>query len=102
MKKIKIHWDIIIISFLISSLIIILFTGFLITEKNTQSVGFTNNSPIFVLANNKSEKFIRLKYMGNFFKIDFYPIYNITDNVSKFVCNFLNQLKENLFLLFFK
>lgn len=100
MKKFKIHWDIILISTLITTLFIILFTGLLIAEKNTQQIGFTDNTPFFSLVNNKTEKFIRLKYMGNFFKIDFFPIYKLTDIISKYVYEYFNQVKENLFLLF--
>ena len=100
MKKFKMHWDIILVSALITTLLIILFTGFLIAEKNTQKIGFSNNTPFINLVNNKTEKFISLKYMGNFFKIDFFPIYKLTDIISKYVYEYFNQVKENLFLLF--
>lgn len=100
MKKLKISWNIVIISSLVTALLIILFVGFLITEKNAQKIGFTNSEPFFSISNDKAQKFIQLKYMGNFFKIDFYPLYTITDKISKFVCESLHQAKESLFTLF--
>lgn len=100
MKNVKISWDIVIISALITILIIILFTGFLIAEKNTQKIGFSNSSPFFYFVNSRKEKFMQLKYMGKLYKFDFYPIYNLTDKISKYVYDYLENLKNNLFLHF--
>lgn len=100
MKKLKISWDIVVVSSLVTALLIILFVGLLIAEKNTQRIGFADSAPFFSVANNRTEKFIQLKYMGNFYKIDFYPLYNVTDKISKFVCGYLHQAKDNFAVIF--
>ena len=102
MKKIKISWEIVFVSAIITALLIILFTGFLIAEKNTQKTGFTIVEPFFTFTDNKTEKFVKLKYMGKSLKLDFYPLYKFTEIISKFVYDCLISMKENFSLLFNK
>ena len=84
MKKYKLSIKSILYSAISTLLVLILFSGFVIAEKNTRRIGFADNEPWFIYKDSLNEgHYVGFRFMGETFKVDFSFIYDITNMLSE-------------------
>lgn len=70
---------------MISTLLLLgLFTGFVIAEKNTRRIGFADNAPWLICKDDKQEgHYIGFRFMGKTYTLDFSILYDVTDKITE-------------------
>lgn len=76
-NKIKVYPKIILCSATITGLIILLFSGMVVAEKNTKLIGFGETEQYFKFNKINDQKFITVKFIGQKYDINVTNIYNI-------------------------
>ncbi len=101
MKKEKSAKKLFFISLFITILVFALLFGLLVVDKKMNFSDLNNSRQLLKISNKQLEKNLSFSFLGNDYILDFLPIYNFIDNVSKTVYDSVNQItlfiSENLF-----
>lgn len=74
-------------------LILILLSGFVVAEKNTRKIGFADSEPWFIYKDSgENEHYVKLRFMGKAYTIDFSYLYDITNIISDNINNCVDEL----------
>lgn len=83
MENKKFSFKTIVCSMISTLLLLALFAGFIVAEKNTRSIGFADNDPWFVYKDDaKNGHYVGFRFMGKLYNIDFSALYDITDKIT--------------------
>lgn len=98
MKKWKLSWKLVVLSMLVTILVFGLVWGLVIVEKNVTTDDFDKTIRLW---GEKDVRYLNIKLLGNKYTIDFSPVYNSIDYISKSVFDLTEKaktlIKENLF-----
>lgn len=94
MKKDKKSLKIILSSMITFQLLFMLFAGFIVVEKNTRKIGFADYSPWVILKNDDQSHFMKFKFMGKYFTVDFSEPYQKLDSISKYIFFIYQKTKK--------
>lgn len=93
MRKQNLSIKTILYSAISTLLILILLSGFVVAEKNTRKIGFADNEPWFIYKDNvENEHYVRFRFMGKDYTIDFSYLYDITNLISDNINNYMDKL----------
>lgn len=104
MNKIKVCPKITLCSAVITSLIILFFSGMAIAEKNTKLIGFGETGQYINFKEINDQKIINIKFIGQEYNFDITKIYNIYKSIKdiKILKKMPNLQIENKILQKFK
>ena len=104
MKKWKLSWKLVVLSMLVTILFLGFFRvfglvwGLVIVEKNVTTDDFDKTIRLW---GEKDVRYLNVKLLGNKYTIDFSPVYNSIDYISKSVFDLTEKaktlIKKNLF-----
>lgn len=94
MKKDKKSLKIILSSMITFQLLFMLFSGFIVAEKNTRRIGFADYSPWAILKNDSQDHFLKFRFMGQYLTINFSEPYQKLDDISKYIFNVYQKTRK--------
>ena len=87
-------------SMISTMMVLLLLIGFIVVEKNTRKIGFTDNNPWFVYKDSYEDgHYFKVRFLDKFFTLDFSSLYTVTDIIlenTNHISDTLKNISKNI------